>query len=128
MSDKKNIDQGIEFIDEKELKSKLESKPDFDFEILYLEWPRKVGKDRGMKKLKSKIKTQRQYDDFVLAVRNYAAYVKREIKSKEYIQHWSTFVGTGDTGPWRDWVNPEDSAPVDDLAELRKKYGGEVSA
>jgi len=73
-----------------------------DLEIVYKNYPRKQGKQRGMKTAYSQVKTDQDYTDLQTAVANYSAYCKREISEPRYIKQFSTFMSE-----WRDWVNPE---------------------
>jgi len=73
-----------------------------DLEIVYQGYPRKQGKQRGMKTAYSQVKTDQDYTDLQTAVANYAAYCRREISEPRYIKQFSTFMSE-----WRDWVNPE---------------------
>ncbi len=81
--------------------SSISTKERFDLETVYQEYPLKVGKSDGLKRLRSEIKTRDDFEAFRQSVRNYKAYCERENKAKEYIKHFSTFVST-----WRDWLDP----------------------
>jgi hypothetical protein len=68
-------------------------------ERLYQEfYPRKVGKEKGMKKLAREVKTPEDLLDLERAIKNYAK--DRAGNEAQYIQHFSTFAGE-----WRDWVD-----------------------
>ena len=69
----------------------------FDFEKIYFEYPRKIGKTRGIAKLQKTILNQSDYDLLLLSVQNYAE-ISRD-KQNEYIKHFSTFVNE-----WRDYI------------------------
>jgi len=75
-----------------------------DLESLYKQYPRKVGKTRGMKILHSQIKNIKDYQDIELAIKNLVQFVKHEKREKEMIPYFSTFMSQ-----WRDWVNPDPS-------------------
>lgn len=77
----------------------------FDFEIAYKAYPRKIGKDLGIKRLKSKIKTQDEYDSFLKSVQKYASHCRKERTDPKFIKHFSTFVGTDEVEPWREFVS-----------------------
>lgn len=68
-----------------------------DFEHVYENYPRKLGKKRGLERLKKKIKTAEQFENLLKAVDNYAAHCKT--LDPQYIKHFSTFVNE-----WEDWV------------------------
>lgn len=74
----------------------------FDFDSLYKNYPKKVGKLKGLEILERTVKTQPQYDAFALALKNYVDYVERESIEAKFIKHFSTF-----TSQWKDWVDPE---------------------
>jgi len=74
------------------------SQQHFDLDAIYNKYPKKLGKARGMKKLKSIIKSQKTYDDMLIAVENYALTVRDS--KPEYIKLFSTFVN----GDWQDYV------------------------
>jgi hypothetical protein len=108
----------------------------FDFESVYQGYPRKRGKDEGMKRLKARIKTQADFDAFSSAVRKYASECRMERRDPKYMLHWSSFVGTDDKEPWRDYAlesppqprlavvpegpPPEPPPPVDPAERARK--------
>ena len=70
-----------------------------NFEEIYKIYPLKKGKERGMKLCASKIKTQDDFDLLKTAVMNYAKECEREGKEKQFIKHFSTFMGC-----WRDYA------------------------
>jgi hypothetical protein len=74
----------------------------FDFLKLYQEYPRKDGKQEGLKHCKSQIKTQEVYDQVLSAVRRYRAQCERESTEKKFIRHFSSFMHGG---KWRDWLD-----------------------
>ena len=76
--------------------------PEFDFESLYQLYPRHEGKELGMKRLRSRIKSQSDYDLFAAAVRNYKS--KTANTPPDKIKHWSSFIGADDVQPWRDYA------------------------
>ena len=69
-----------------------------DFESIYKKYPRKMGKQRGMEKCRSQIKTMEDLQKLERAVDNYGRYVKGT--DDQFIKHFSTFMGC-----WRDWVD-----------------------
>lgn len=83
--------------------------PDFDFESLYRSYARRKGKDEGMQRLRSRIKTQEQFDQFARAVRKHASECRRLRTDEKYIPYWSSFVGVPGKEPWRDYI--DDSPP-----------------
>jgi hypothetical protein len=73
--------------------------PKFDLEAVYKLYPRKQGKSEGMRRLKTQIKLPTDYEDLILAVKNYAAYCAG--KEPQFIKMFSSFVSE-----WRDWTDP----------------------
>jgi len=84
----------------KEKKVKNKNIEQFDFEAPYKLYPRKRGKTPGMKKLQSQIKNDEMYQEFCIAIKNYALEV--EGRTQDGIKYFSTFVSE-----WKDWVNIE---------------------
>jgi len=70
---------------------------EFDIGALYSLYPRKIGKTRGIAKLKREIKSEQDYYLCVRAIENYAKSVRG--KEMEYVKHFSSFVSE-----WRDWI------------------------
>lgn len=81
------------------------AKPVFDFETPYQKfYPRKgEGKTKGMNRLKETITTKEQYDQWCIAIENYAKLCEQENRPKEYIKMFVTFVNN-----WQDYVSAED--------------------
>lgn len=69
----------------------------FDFEGVYKTYPLKKGKTGGMKICEKKIKTPEDFASLKTAVANYAK--ECEGKEKQFIKHFSTFMGC-----WRDYA------------------------
>lgn len=75
-------------------------KPVFDLPKIYSLYPRKRGKQEGLKVLKREIKTQADFDACLKAVQNYAADVAdTEERFVSYFGKWAR--------RWRDWVDVE---------------------
>jgi hypothetical protein len=78
-------------------------RPKFDFRALYAKYPRKEGKDRGLKQCEIQIKTQDEYDALSRAIDKYAALC---LKNGTIKKHFSSFMGSERTGkPWRDYLD-----------------------
>jgi hypothetical protein len=73
-----------------------------DFEIFYSKYPRKVGKERGRKTFKAQIRSEDDLHSLNLALDNYIAYVKQNVREARYILHFSTFMNS-----WKDWLDPK---------------------
>lgn len=82
----------------------IEKKLRFNFEAIYQEYPRKDGKQQGLRICKARIKNQEDYDKLLCAVRRYRAQCDREGTEKQFIKHFSTFM-FGDK--WKDWLEPD---------------------
>jgi len=81
---------------------KGQSRRVFDFESLYKKFPRKEGKQRGLKVCAVQVKTQEDFDQLSLAIDRYAEHIKKQATEARYIKHFSTFMGE-----WRDWLEKE---------------------
>jgi uncharacterized protein YdaU (DUF1376 family) len=73
----------------------------FDFEAVYLAYPRKDGKKKGLQRCRSQITSRSKYDALLRAVKNYAALVEAEARSPEYIKQFDSFMSV-----WQDYVEP----------------------
>lgn len=91
----------------KNISSSSNDDGDFDLELLYQKYPRKLGKQNGIQILKQTIKTDKDYQDLSRAIDAYAHYVKKENLEEKFIKHFSTFVGKKATQSWRDWLDAE---------------------
>jgi len=80
---------------------KKEKKLSFDFDSVYQQYPRKIGKAPGLAKLKAKVKTQADYDQLVQAVATLAQAWRG--KDLTYCPHFSTFASQT---RWRDDMLP----------------------
>jgi len=76
----------------------------FDFAAVYLAYPKKLGKKKGLERCKSQIKTEERYRDLIKAVANYSAYVAG--KDPQFTKHFDSFLSV-----WEDWVNPPEIVP-----------------
>lgn len=74
----------------------------FDFDSLYKRYPRKEGKQRGMKICAVQIKNQEDFDNLSRAIDRYAEHIKLQGTEGKYIKHFSTFMGE-----WRDWLEAD---------------------
>jgi hypothetical protein len=95
--------------DRQDKQTQRPSAPRFDFESVYAAYPRKEGKAAGFSRLKKRITTQAEFDQFAKAVRRYASICKLSGKDLKYTMQFSTFVGTEGAERWLDYV--ESSLP-----------------
>lgn len=86
------------------IKDKETDKDNYDFESIYLDYPRKEGKARGFDTLRKTILTQQQYDELRQAVKNYADECRLTSREKRYIRQFSSFIGPAAEPFWRDWI------------------------
>ncbi len=75
------------------------AKPTFDFEAIYRQYPRKLGKANGIKRLKAQIKTQEQYEDLKRSLANFNKYHRINATEPAFIPYFSTYVTI-----WTDWL------------------------
>jgi hypothetical protein len=66
---------------------------------LYKNYPRKMGKSIGLKKLVKEIKSDEDLEQLSGAIRNYTNHCIRNKVEEQYIKHFSTFAAC-----WQDWV------------------------
>ncbi len=74
----------------------------FDFASIYQEYPRKLGKAKGLKIAEREIKTEADFDRLMIAVKRYAGHVRRENLEADYVKHFSTFMSS-----WEDWLDDD---------------------
>ena len=82
-----------------------ETKKVYDFELLYKIYPLKKGKAAGLSRLNKIIKTQNDFDLMKLAIERYTADVQKKGTDPKYIKHFSSFIGSIDVQPWKDWLD-----------------------
>ena len=87
---------------EKEQEKETETEIIFDFGLVYDLYPRKQGKQNGLKKCLKEIKTQEKYDNLLKAVKNYKLETDQNNTEQKYIKQFSTFMGC-----WEDYVETE---------------------
>lgn len=82
-----------------------------EIEKLYEIYPRKIGKKKGLEKIKSILKSKpKSYEPIKKAIQNYSSYCALNKIEVQYIKHFSTFVTS-----WEDWEE------LENLAELEAK-------
>lgn len=74
----------------------------FDFNAVYQKYPRKQGKQLGIKRCLAQIKTQKSYDDLLLAIENYKKYLAQNKIEKQYVKMFSTFMTS-----WKDYLDQD---------------------
>lgn len=71
----------------------------FNFDLIYTNFPRKLGKGSGMKKCSKEIKTIELYNQLTIAVKNFTNYHKENKTDLKFVPYFSTFMNN-----WRDWI------------------------
>lgn len=89
----------------------------FDFDSLYKKYPRKEGKQRGIKICNSQIKTQDDFSQLSQAIDRYAEHIKKQATEAKFIKHFSTFMGE-----WRDWLDPDTGKVEEKKKEINWAY------
>jgi hypothetical protein len=85
----------------------------FDFDTLYQQYPRKLGKKRGMGICRRRIKTKEDYAKLEFAIKKYSRYCGNF--EAQFIKHFDTFMNS-----WEDWLDSDAGksgvgAPLDSL-------------
>lgn len=93
----------------------------FDLDEIYNAYPKKVGKKKGLDKLKKKIRNQEDFDLILSGAKKYADHCDLNQTDKKYIKHFSTWVNQE---CWNDEIETE-MTDRDILAmALRSAEGG----
>jgi len=82
--------------------NRIEYNDDFDFEILYKQYPRKEGKQSGMKICRREITTPELFGLLDKAIQQYAAHCRASGTERRFIKQFSTFMAC-----WRDYLEPD---------------------
>ncbi len=69
---------------------------------IYDLYPRKVGKKKGVAKLKTILKNEEDVAKMKIAIENYRVYCQAQKFEPRFIKHFTTFLGE-----WEDWVDSE---------------------
>lgn len=84
---------------------KLEPDRDLSFQEGYKDYPNKEGKTPGYKKYLKDVKSDEDYQAWLLAIKNYGLIEKNKGTEKKYIKHFATFMNC-----WRDYVHISDDS------------------
>lgn len=68
---------------------------------IYQEYPRKMGKAAGLKRLAKEIQSENDLSQCLVATQNFVRYHAERKTEEQYLPYFSTFVST-----WRDWLDP----------------------
>ncbi len=78
--------------------------PEFDFAAVYQAYPKRIGKTKGMARLRTSVKTAADWEQLNIALKHYQAFVAG--KDQQYTKQFDTWATT-----WRDWVEvPQENA------------------
>lgn len=72
----------------------------FDFELIYKNYPRKIGKTQGMKKLAKDVQSQDDFNAVQRAIAKFNAHHIAQKTEPKFIPHFSTFMSS-----WMDWLD-----------------------
>ncbi len=73
-----------------------------DFEILYQRYPRKMGKQEGIKKAVRDVKTQEEFEKLSMAIDRFKSFHSNKGTEERFIPYFSSFMSS-----WREWCSPE---------------------
>lgn len=76
---------------------------EFDFELAWAKYPNQVDKGDAKLRFKSLIKTQKDFDELLIAIPKYISDCDQ--KKRSY-KHFASFLGTNDNQRWKEWVIP----------------------
>lgn len=96
----------------------------FDLESLYRDYPRKEGKQQGMKSLRSQIKTQEDYDAFRFAIWKFNKQVEERRTELRFIPLFSTFV----LKKWRDLLDGDYGKSINQPTATLRAMPGNMEA
>lgn len=74
----------------------------FDFDALYKKYPRKLGRQKGLRIAQDQIKTPDDYNALDLAITRYGEHCRLNSTAPEFIKYFSTFMSE-----WKDWIDVE---------------------
>lgn len=77
-----------------------------NFDAVYAQYPRKMGRKAALKHFQSSIKTEADLASIQDALNNYKAYLVEKKIEDQYVQHASTWFNN-----WRDWIGYYKSTP-----------------
>lgn len=92
-----------------------------EFEAIWLEYPRRVGKEDAFKSFSKKVEPQ----DFELAmksVKNYKAYHQKKKTEEQYIAHMSTYFNKG---TWKDYIDPQSQLNLETKQDFFAEFAEE---
>lgn len=96
--------------------------PDFDFDLLWRRYPKKIGKPEAVRHFNSTVKTIADWEGINRALDQYLTYLKNDGTDRKFIKHGSTWFNQ-----WRGWSEGgtngahDSESPVGYIAQLRAK-------
>ena len=89
-----------------------------DFRAIYEKYPRKLGKQKGLQKLKRIVRTENDYKRLEDALKLYLQYIKDNDVETKFIRHFDTWVNS-----WEDWLETKGHLPA--TLDWDKIFNGE---
>jgi hypothetical protein len=81
-----------------------------------------------MNRLSSRIKTREDYELFAKAVEHFNLEAKLLRTEKAFLPYWSSFVGTSEREPWRDYIDrPDESELVTGASKRTRETADEIA-
>lgn len=74
--------------------------PGFNFQTIWKDYPRKLGKDAAERHFRAQVKTDADFLDIKLALANYIADLRKKGTDEQYIMYGSSWFNK----KWRDWI------------------------
>tara|TARA_R110002167_G_scaffold7027_2_gene33204 strand:- start:1007 stop:1675 length:669 start_codon:yes stop_codon:yes gene_type:complete len=90
----------------------------FDFEAIYFEYPKKIGKAAGLKKLNSITMNQELYEEILQGCINYKNYIIENKTEAQYIKQFSSWVNQE---CWMDEMRISKRTIPDSFSEIRNQ-------
>ena len=113
--DKDKDKDKVKYKDKDKNKEKDKDIEQFSFEALYLKYPRKDGKEKGLATCKNKITTKDKYDALSKSIDNYCVLIKKDGTERKYIKHFSTFMNC-----WEDYLEMKETKDPKSIEEILK--------
>jgi hypothetical protein len=86
--------------------------PRINFDTAWNAYPKKLGRKEAERHFNASVKTEKDFDDLMQAIKNYSEYVAG--KEEQYIKMGSTFFNN-----WRDWI--KGSVLIDSAEAIQDK-------
>lgn len=116
----KDLTQGLKDKDKDKDKDSINIKNKnniYNFEEIYLKYPKRVGKKNAERHFKASVKTEQDWANINQALENY---LKSKVYKKGYVQNASTWFNN-----WKDWVELAESEKFCEKCKDKGKYTNE---